>query len=110
MTTYHRAHFEIPHILNLVLFFQTAILEIAAKHHQQELQHSGVLQAVAGPGRRNQVPDGAEGPVRQGHRRPVSTTLRHQGLLHCPVRTHTHPASHLQGGRLSRGRLLGGCM
>lgn len=93
------------YILN-VPYLQSAVFESPVERDQQELRHPGFLQEVVGPGRRHQVPDGAEGSVRQGNRGRLSAVMRHQGVLHCPVRAHHRAASHLQGGRLQRGGLL----
>ena len=52
------------------------------------------------------VSDGIEGPRWEGNRWALPTTLRREGMLHRPVRTH-HPAqAHLQGSHLTRDWLL----
>lgn len=85
---------------------QTPPGEAPVERDQRELWHAGVLPALAGPAGGEQVPDGPEEPVRPGHRGPLPPALRHQGLLHRPVRAH-HPAqAHLQRGGEPRGRLL----
>lgn len=53
-----------------------------------------------------QIPDGAEEPVRPGHRGSVPAPVRHQGLVHGAVRAHHSAAPHLQGGRQQGRRLL----
>lgn len=61
---------------------------------------------MAGSPGGEQIPDGAEEPVRPGHRGSVPAPVRHQGLLHGAVRAHHPAAPHLQGGRQQGRRLL----
>lgn len=56
---------------------QAAASEALAERDQRELRHVGVLPALAGPPRREQVPDGPEEPVRPRHRGPLPPALRH---------------------------------
>jgi hypothetical protein len=85
---------------------KVAIIEDASQHHQQELRHFGFLQALAGSRRRHQVPNGPEGSVRQRRGRRLSSLVRHQRMLHGPIRTHHHATSDLQRSGFARRRLL----
>ena len=81
---------------------QVGALQAATERDQRELRYAGVLSPVAGRTRTDEVPDGLEELVRQRNHRCVSASVRHQRQLHGPVRTHTLPATYLQGSDQSR--------
>mmetsp|Transcript_8752 Transcript_8752/g.35436 ORF Transcript_8752/g.35436 Transcript_8752/m.35436 type:complete len:283 (-) Transcript_8752:465-1313(-) len=80
--------------------------EAAPRGHRPKLWHARVLPAVLGPNRRDQVPHGAEEPVRQRHHPAVPAPGGREGIVRGAVRAHHHASAHVQGGAHARRRLL----
>ena len=83
-----------------------AAREGAAGRHRPQLRDARVLPPIPRPRGRDQIPHGAEEPVRQRHHPAVPAAGGRQGLLRRAVRAHDHAAAHVQGGAHQRRRLL----